>query len=259
MSRVSSSAGGFDLRMRARISSRAEFASGIRFPLPVAPPLPEALLGDGAQIARRGPSSEHSRQFGDHALMHKGPLSDAGHALRRLQPLGIAEDVSHCLHPDIFGIQLAAQALPLFTNDFAAKVNEHLGNIDLHRANLVARAAQRRGVGQGLRVLHGLELRGEDSSNGALIYRSISMASGLPIHRASVQTGSAADAMQSLAPDGVGVNFGASVIEQDNVYRLRSVSCRNARPDRGIGIHTLARRRTREGLQEYLQVLERRH
>src|SRR5260370_27375570 len=108
MSRVSSLSGGFELRMRARISSLAELASGIGFPLALTPPLPEALFRDRTQVARRTPSRQHSRQFSDHIFVHKRPLRNASHALCCFQSSRIGKDISHGLHAQVFWIELSA-------------------------------------------------------------------------------------------------------------------------------------------------------
>src|SRR5260370_38177989 len=137
MSRISSFSGGFELRMRARISSLAGLASGIRLPLALAPPMAKTLFWDRTQIARLGPAPQHAGQFADHAFVHEGPLSKACHALRRLQPAGFGKYVAHGLHSQVFRIQLAAQVFAFFAHDLAAKLNQHLRDIDLSRANLV--------------------------------------------------------------------------------------------------------------------------
>ena len=88
---------------------------------------------------------------------------------------------------------------PRLLDDAGAEVDQDLGNVDLDRAHLVAGAAQRRGVGQRLRVLQILQLRRQDRADRTAVDRPVRVAAGLPVDRAGVQARGAADAVQRLA------------------------------------------------------------
>ena len=67
------------------------------------------------------------------------------------------------------------------------QVDQDLRDVDLHRADLVARAAQRRGVRQRARVLHRLQLRRQDGADRPAVDRAVGVPAGLPVDRARVQ------------------------------------------------------------------------
>ncbi len=60
-----------------------------------------------------------------------------------------------------------AGLLAFLIDDLGAEVDEDFRDIDFDRANLVAGAAERGGVGERLRVVHLRELRSEDGADGA--------------------------------------------------------------------------------------------
>ncbi len=95
-----------------------------------------------------------------------------------------------------------------------AQVHEHLGDVDLHRADLVAGAAQGRRVGQRAGRRHAAEHRREDRADRPGVHGAVGVAAGALVDRADVQAGRAADAVERLAPDRVGEHLGAAVVER---------------------------------------------
>src|SRR3954465_739505 len=132
------------------------------------PPLAEGLLGDGFEISCVRPPGEPAGKAVDGAAARQRPLAYPRRLLGALVESRVREGLRHRLHRDVLGVELALDAaLVLLVPDYPApKVDEDLWDIYLHRADLVARAAQRRGVGQGVRArtADADELRGEDSS-----------------------------------------------------------------------------------------------
>ena len=87
------------------------------------------------------------------------------------------------------------------------------------------------------------------------------MPARLPIHRAGVLAGRAADAVQRLPPLRIRQYRGPRIIHQDDVKRLRPIVASRVHPipDGVIRIHPLTGRRPWQHLQQHLQVLQPRH
>ena len=83
--------------------------------------------------------------------------------------------------------------------DLRAQVQQHLGNVDLHRADFGARAAQAGGERQRRLVRDAHELRRDDGADRPRIDPRKTVAADLAVHRAGVQAGAAADAIERLA------------------------------------------------------------
>jgi hypothetical protein len=122
-----------------------------------------------------------------------------------LEVLAVGEDVGHGLHRDVLGVELLAKAaVVLFVAYHAApEVDQYLGDVDLDGTHLVARAAQRRGVGK--RVGSGLpnadELGSQDRADRARIDGVVSVPAGSLVDGADVQARRAADAVEGLTAD----------------------------------------------------------
>src|ERR1017187_10338160 len=97
-------------------------------------------------------------------------------------------------------------------------------DVDLDGAYLVTCAAQRRGIRQGLRVLHVHQLRSENSADGAGVNRPVGMTTGLSVNRAGIEAGSTADALERLPLPGVSQDRGPAVVEQNDMEALRAVA-----------------------------------
>src|SRR5690606_14757469 len=121
------------------------------------------------------------------------------------------------------------------------QLHEQLGDVDLDRADLVAGAAQGRGVRKRLVDLArgAAQLRVEHRTDRPRVDRAVGVAAGALVDRADVEAGRAADAPQRLAPDAVAEDVRATVVEQDDVHLLRAVPVVGARPRRGVGVHPL--------------------
>jgi len=79
---------------------------------------------------------------------------------------GGGEDEVGDAQAEIHEIEDATELLALLVDNLSAQFEQHLGNVDFDRADLVTCAAERRGVGQRLRVLHLHELWGENCADG---------------------------------------------------------------------------------------------
>ena len=84
-------------------------------------------------------------------------------------------------------------------DEILPQLEQQLVERDLHRASVGARAAQRRGVRQRGRVVEPDEQRQEHRAHRARVDRAVRGAAGLPVDRADVQAGAAADAREHLA------------------------------------------------------------
>ena len=136
-------------------------------------------------------------------------------------------------------------------------MQQHLGDVDLDRADLVARPTQGRCIGQAFGLLHSHQLRRENGTNGAGIDRAIGVPTSASIDRADIEAGAATNAVQRLTSYIVSKNIGAPVIQQDQVEGLRTISLRYPCPQAGVGVHSFAGRTARQELQEDGEVLKR--
>src|SRR5215468_3703830 len=112
------------------------------FRLSLAPPVAEALLGNCRQIATPGPRAE-ARHRRDHAICLEWSLAQPRQLVRPAQPGFTLKNSAHHLHAKVFLAELATYATLLALYQFGTKVNQDLGNVDLHRARFIAGAAQR--------------------------------------------------------------------------------------------------------------------
>src|SRR5579862_8183326 len=133
--------------------------------------------------------------------------------------------------------------------------------IDLHRAGLGARAAQRRSVGEVLKFVEPAQMRREHTAYRPWIRCAVSVATDSAKYRAGIQAGATANAMQYVALLGVSKQFAAAVVEQHDVKFLRPIwFIRLARPtnQRVVAGHRLPSARSREYRPKNCQVLEAR-
>ena len=84
------------------------------------------------------------------------------------------------------------------------------------------------------------------------------MATSPFVHRAHVQAGGAADALQRFTANSIRQRVCASIVNEHNVEVLRPVALSRARPQTRVGVHPLASGGPGKQLQEHLEVLERR-
>ena len=159
--------------------------------------------------------------------------------------------MAHELHGEGFG-----SVGGVLLDDLVAEVDENLGNVDFDGADLVAGPAKGGGVGEGFGVVHLLELRGEDGSDGTGIDAAVGVASGLAVDGAGVLTGSATDAVEGLPGFGVGEHGAAAVIEEDDVIVARAVAGGGPRPEGVVGVHALAGGAAGDELEHDFKVLE---
>ena len=88
--------------------------------------------------------------------------------------------------------------------NFRAQLQQHLGQVDLHRTDFRAGPAQAGGEGQPRRVRGPQELRGENGADRPRVHPRKAVAADSAVHRAGVQAGPAANAVQRLALVAVG-------------------------------------------------------
>jgi len=110
-------------------------------------------------------------------------------------------------------------------------MQEHCRDVDLHRTDLVAGAAEGRREGQRRGVLDADQLRYEDRADRSGVDRSVRVAAGAGVDRANVQASAAADAVERLPPDLVAKHARTAVIEQNDMELLRTVAGCNAGPE----------------------------
>ena len=217
----------------------------------------KVLRGQTAQVAGLGPFGADAGQTVDPAVLaRKEARPDAPQILRRVKASGAGKEEVGDAQAQVEGIEDAARLLAFLVHHLGAQFEQHLGNIDLDRAHLVAGAAQGGGKGKRLSVLHVHQLRCEDGADGAGVDRSVGVATGLAIDRAGVHAGRAANALQRLPLLGLGENRGAAIVQQHHVEFLRAVARHDPGPQRSVGIHALTGGRAGQQLQDHFQILE---
>ena len=248
-------------------------------------PVPAVRFGGrraGGRRARRGsgPGSRRGRSIacstsrGSVCRRRNGQVADARPLRqRRRQPHVVppssnrASRAARCASVHSRGGPSAVAAAPsrrrsgvrVCVGALGAQVHQHVGMSIAHRADVVAGAAQGRGVRQRGVVLDAGQLRATARADRARVDRAVGMAAGPLVDRADVQAGRAADAAQRLAADLVG---------EDAVRPLSSRTRWNScGPSPGVtpvhievyGFIRSPVERARQQLQEHLQVAPGRH
>ena len=75
------------------------------------------------------------------------------------------------------------------------------------------------------------------------------------VDRADIHAGTATNACKGFTANGISKSLGASVVHQDQVEFLRTITRSYARPHRGVGVHALTSGRAGEKLGEDLDIL----
>src|SRR4051794_37034402 len=230
--------------------ARPDARKATRFAIsPLAPPFPEGLARHWAQIAHQGPAGKGPREVLDLPAAHERPLADPAQALGALVVAAARERLCERAHGETLRVKTL---VALGVDHPTAQMHQHTWDVDLHRTDLVAGAAEARGPRQRAALAQLLELRREDCPDRSRIDRLVGMAARARVDRADVQAGAAADAAQRLAPVRIGERGRAPVVEQHEVELTRAVALANARPERRVRVHSLARGRARKELQEHL-------
>lgn len=107
--------------------------------------------------------------------------------------------------------------------DVGAQFKQNLGNIDLHRTDFRAGAAQAGSERQPGVLGDAMELGRNDGADRSRIDPRIVVAADLPVHRAVIETGAAADAVQRLALAFIGQQPRTAVVHQDKIELLGTV------------------------------------
>ncbi len=92
----------------------------------------------------------------------------------------------------------------------------HVGERNVHRADLLAAPAKARSVGQVARVVDACELRRQHRAHRPGIDRAVGMAADRAIDRAMIEAGAAADTAQHVG-ELVAEHLAPSIVEQDDV------------------------------------------
>ena len=96
--------------------------------------------------------------------------------------------------------------------------------INFHRARLGAGTAERTRVGKMFPILQAAQMRRDDRADGAAVGCAVSVAADVAENRTDVQARAASNAMERVALFGVGEQFRAMIVEQDDVEFLRAIT-----------------------------------
>ena len=218
----------------------------------VSPPIAEGLLGDGGEIAEVGPTGEQAGEMAQLAVFFEGTLGEASELLSGGEAAAATEREARSTHGDAFGQRGVTRI-----DGFGAEMDQDFGDVDFYRADFVTRAAKRRGIGQGLGVLHGLQLRGQDCADGSGVDRAVGVAAGLLVNGAGVKACAAANAIKGFAGGWISENISAAIVEQDDVKLFGAVAGRDAGPKRVVRVHALACGGAGQSLQKNAEIAER--
>src|SRR4029450_9538200 len=97
-----------------------------------------------------------------------------------------------------------------------AELHEHARNVDAHGADILARAAERGGVGEVLDCGIPLEHRGEEDPDGSRIRVAVGVAADLTVDGADIETSAAAQAVERL-PQRARDLARAAIVHEDQV------------------------------------------
>src|ERR1039458_10019979 len=87
-------------------------------------------------------------------LTREDAQADAAKKLRGVEEPGSCEKKIGDAQADIHWVEEAAEVVALLVSYLGTQVEQHFGNIDFDRADFIACSAERRRIGQRLRVLH---------------------------------------------------------------------------------------------------------
>src|SRR5271157_4040142 len=133
------------LARRSRLPPFARVGPCRRRPLSslsLSPPLAEGLVGDREDVPNGGPAPELTWEAGDHSPLEEQSLAEAAELLHPLELRRAGEDPGEQLHGESLDAGQHAVLL-LVPDDLAAQVQEDFGDVDLHRADIVAGATER--------------------------------------------------------------------------------------------------------------------
>jgi hypothetical protein len=137
-------------------------------------------------------------------------------------------------------------------------MEEDLGDLDVYRAHLLASPAKGRGEWKGVMDSGTKQLRRENRPDGARISGIIGVPTDPFINRTDIQASTASNAVEGLPPHLIRQNLRPPIVQEDQVELFRPVPGMHSGPEGGVGVHSFSRSRSREELEEHLQVLKRR-
>src|SRR5579862_3376454 len=95
--------------------------------------------------------------------------------------------------------------------------------INFHGASVRARAAEGRRIGEMVKLVNAAQMGSENAADWARISGAVSVAANSAKHRANIEAGAAANAMQHVALLDVREQFGSAIVEQHDVEFLGAV------------------------------------
>src|SRR5256885_15703657 len=179
--------------------------------LDVTPALLEGARGHGRQVARPRPLPEEGRQGPDAAVTHERALERAADPGPEAIEHGMSQNAREGLEDDALGPGRDALLV-----DLAPQLDQHLRNVDAHRAGIRAGAAERRGVRQILHRRGAVEHRGEEDAGRARVRVAVGVAADLAIDGTDVEARAAAQAEERLVQRPEDLRD-AAVVEQDQM------------------------------------------
>ena len=187
---------------------------------PVPPPVFEGFPRHRRQIARFRPRFGRVERRAFHRSLQRlrQPADFFG---QRPERRFVRHDAENLIRQPLEKRRLAGRGV-------AAVLQQMMVQINFHRARLGAGAAKRTGVGKMFPILQAAQMRRDDRADRAAVSRAVGVAADVAENRADVQARAAADAVQRVALLGVGEQFGAAIVEQDDVPFLRAVASRRA-------------------------------
>src|SRR3712207_1035088 len=157
------------------------------------PELAEGLLRQRRELSRVRPRAQGTGEGPDSVVPDKGLLGHAAH---------LAGDPEEGRAPHRVLEPLEGERLPLAPHALlhlaVAELEQEVVQRDAHGTSLPARPAKRGSEGQVLGLFRPLQQGRYDGPDRAGVRRAVGVAAGLPVDRADVQAGAAADAVERL-------------------------------------------------------------
>src|SRR5437868_3885095 len=156
--------------------------------------------------------------------MDKGPLPQPGESLSFLILLGVRKGACHQLHRYVLRAQATEHALLRLLHHTPTQVNKHFWDVNLDGTHIIAGSTEGGSIGQGTGLLYTKQLRRQDGPDRAVIDRGIGVPTSALIDWTDIQASTTADAIESLATDGIGEHLCASIVQQHEMELLGAIT-----------------------------------